>query len=269
MSRPIIFISHVTEEAELAGIFKQHVTADFLGRVEVFVSSDTESVSAGENWLTSVLTHLRKACCLLVLCSKASIKRPWIHFEAGAAWIRDTQVVPICHAGLMLRDLPMPFTVLQAVEANKKEGLDRIYRVIADRLKCTVPSPDFGNMIEEIQSLEETYTGKLEEMVKVKDEDETNRKEALSVRMRKYLETRKRPGWRTIERIVIRCGARDQDEVRELLKKDPDVEFKPGWGPKRAGKEIARIVSKAGAEPIAAAKFAARSRSGRRIARFP
>ncbi len=46
-SKLTVFVSQITEEAELAGIFKKYLGADFLGLVHVFVSSDTSSISAG------------------------------------------------------------------------------------------------------------------------------------------------------------------------------------------------------------------------------
>jgi len=97
MGKPIIFISHISEEAKLAAILKAHVEADFIDTVSVYVSSDTESISAGENWLTSIDVPLSEACIELILCSKASINRGWVNFEAGAGWMRHIPVVPVCH----------------------------------------------------------------------------------------------------------------------------------------------------------------------------
>jgi hypothetical protein len=78
MNKPIIFISHISEEADLATAFKSAITKDFLGLPQVFVSSDTESIGAGSNWLTSIERALAEARILLILCSSASIRRPWI-----------------------------------------------------------------------------------------------------------------------------------------------------------------------------------------------
>ena len=84
MGKPNIFLSHISEEAKLAAILKAHVEADFIDTVSVYVSSDTENISAGENWLASIDVALSDACIELILCGKASIKRPWISFEVGA-----------------------------------------------------------------------------------------------------------------------------------------------------------------------------------------
>ena len=233
-SKPIIFISHISEEANLAAIFRQHIPTDFLSLVDVFVSSDTESISAGRNWLTSIESALRDACVELILGSKVSIKRPWINFEAGAAWMKGIPVVPVCHTELRPRDPPMPFSVLQAVEANQESGLRQIYALIARKLESEVPHPDFTKLIEEIQSFETEYTIRLKELIK----DDIGRKEAVLTRVKNYLDERK-PAWRTIRRIANRCAV-SEGEALELLILDPDIEFaKDGLG-----NRIARMKSR-------------------------
>ena len=59
-----VFISHVTEDAAVAARLKRKMTEDFLGQLTVFLSSDTESIAAGEEWLSSVSEALRKATSL-------------------------------------------------------------------------------------------------------------------------------------------------------------------------------------------------------------
>jgi hypothetical protein len=79
------FVSHVSEEADVAARIKAALSRDFLGLLDVFVSSDTESIAAGEEWLRSIEKALQESALLIVLCSPASVGRPWINFEAGAA----------------------------------------------------------------------------------------------------------------------------------------------------------------------------------------
>src|SRR3954462_5342613 len=100
MSKPVVFISHIEEEAELAHILKRHLTASFLGMIQFFASSDTVSIAAGESWLRSIDGALRAMCVELVICSRISVDRPWVNFEAGAAWMKQVAIVPVCHTGL-------------------------------------------------------------------------------------------------------------------------------------------------------------------------
>jgi hypothetical protein len=94
------FVSHTGEEAPIALTLRAAIDRDFLGILQVFVSAETEDVGAGENWLQAVEAALQDSSIFLVLCSPTSISRPWINFEAGAAWILGTPIIPLCHAGL-------------------------------------------------------------------------------------------------------------------------------------------------------------------------
>lgn len=117
-----VFISHVTEDAAVAAMLKRKMTEDFLGQLTVFLSSDTESIAAGEEWLSSVSEALRNSSIFVVLCSPIAIARPWVNFEAGAAWMRDIPLVPACFGGLRPRDLPMPLSARQGLELNDPQG---------------------------------------------------------------------------------------------------------------------------------------------------
>ena len=56
-----LFISHISEERAVAELVKNILGRDFLGLLQVFVSSDTESIAAGEEWLRSIEIALRDA----------------------------------------------------------------------------------------------------------------------------------------------------------------------------------------------------------------
>src|SRR5690348_2355735 len=121
------FISHISEDKEPAGRIKVALKRDFLGLLDIFLSSDTQSIAAGEEWLKSIEQALRDSALLLVLCSPESIRRPWINFEAGAAWMRGIPLIPICHAGFEVRDLPMPLSLRQGIGISDPKGLERLY----------------------------------------------------------------------------------------------------------------------------------------------
>jgi hypothetical protein len=50
-TKPKMFISHISEAAEIAGLFKTEIERAFLGLVDVFVSSNAEAIRLGSNWL--------------------------------------------------------------------------------------------------------------------------------------------------------------------------------------------------------------------------
>src|SRR6187549_1113281 len=123
-----LFISHISEEAEIAALLKQIVESDFAGQVNLFASSDITSIRGGENWLDAIRQGITKSTAVLVLCSHASVQRPWVQFEVGAAWMLGTTIVPICHSALGPRDLPMPLSALEGVELGTPQGLQKLYR---------------------------------------------------------------------------------------------------------------------------------------------
>lgn len=80
-----VFISHTGAEREIALALQDRLQADFGQAVKVFVSSDLVSIKAGEIWLNAVEKALRDAVAVIVVCSPASVSRPWVQFEAGVA----------------------------------------------------------------------------------------------------------------------------------------------------------------------------------------
>src|SRR4051812_36068976 len=105
-NRMRIFISHISQEAAVAAVLKGWLESTFAGRVSVFVSSDPADMPAGSKWLEKLDSELRSADLLITLLSNASLKRPWISWEAAAAWSRSLTIIPLCHRGLIPADVP-------------------------------------------------------------------------------------------------------------------------------------------------------------------
>jgi len=86
---------------------------------------------------------LQDAKAVIVLCSHASIQRPWVQFELGAAWSRQVPIIPICHSGMRAADLPMPLSRKEAVELAAPDGFARLYQAIASIIDLgRIPVPD-------------------------------------------------------------------------------------------------------------------------------
>jgi hypothetical protein len=157
-SKPLIFISHITDEGELARQFKQVIEDSFLDMVEIFVSSDTGSIEYGSKWLDRITTALRQCEAMLVFCSPVSITRPWINFEAGAGWTRDISVVPLCHSGLRPVELPLPLNLLQGMEAHDPVKLQGMFELIATKVHCKPPKVDVITLGNNVAVFEKTYS---------------------------------------------------------------------------------------------------------------
>jgi len=219
MPRPRVFVSHISDEAALAEIIKKHLVRDFLGLVDVFVSSDEVSIESGTNWLSAVEDALKTAKIELILCSTASVKRPWINFEAGAGWLRGLPILPICHTGLRPSELPMPLTVLQAIEANKKSGIERLYRLIAKTVGSDTPSNDLSVFVDEVLTFEQIYAPQIKPIIETEDQ------RTINARNRMYKALRDPEyNFRSLKRLAIMGGV-TVSEALDILQRDPKISF--------------------------------------------
>lgn len=157
MPKSKIFVSHISKEAALAEVLQENIRRDFQDTLEVFVSSDGVSIEAGDDWLKSVRNALKGAKAVIVLCSKESVGRPWVNFEAGAAWLRDVPIIPVCHTDLKPDDLPLPLKLLQAVEANQPAGVKRLYARLARIVGADEPKARYAKIAEAVKDCEQEY----------------------------------------------------------------------------------------------------------------
>ena len=158
MAKATIFLSHINEEAELAGKLKSLLEDALLGGVEVFVSSERKSIGLGRRWLDAISKNLSSASAYIVLCSPHSVLRPWINFEAGAGFVRDVEVVPACHSGLAPGNLPSPLNFLQAMSLNDAIHLKHLLDMISNKADLRSPAYDFSAFINDVKTFEEQYT---------------------------------------------------------------------------------------------------------------
>lgn len=158
MSKPLIFISHISEEKEVALAFKEVIESSFLGMIDTFVSSDNSSVHLGQKWLDGITEALKTCVVEIVICSPKSVTRPWINFEAGAGWVREIPVIPLCHSGIEPSTLPIPLNLLQAAKATEISSLKLILPVLADAIGSRSPSVDFTDFINKVKNFEIVYT---------------------------------------------------------------------------------------------------------------
>jgi hypothetical protein len=105
-----IFISHIHEEVKLGAVVKEWLTDAFPGTATAFLSSDKQDIAAGEKWLDKIANELAGTGVMVSLLSPQSLARPWVNIELGAAWIKGVPIVPLCHSGLAISDLPRLFS---------------------------------------------------------------------------------------------------------------------------------------------------------------
>lgn len=133
-----LFISHISTEKAVALKLKEWIEKSFLGHCIVFVSSSPEDLRPGDNWLDVIKSALSDSNSLIVICSKASLKKPWINFEAGCAWSISIPIIPCCHAGLTVGELPIPLALFHAVDLTIADSIRSLFEAITK--KCNLHS---------------------------------------------------------------------------------------------------------------------------------
>jgi TIR domain len=109
-----VFLSFIHEQQSVA-VAVQKLLQDNLKRHKVFLSADVWQVLAGENWLDRIKEELSSAKVVILLLSKLSVDRPWVNFEAGAAWLSNKPIIPACFGGVSKEGLPKPYSSIQAL----------------------------------------------------------------------------------------------------------------------------------------------------------
>jgi hypothetical protein len=139
-----IFISFIHEDEKVAEGVKRFLNEKLRIKSEVFLASDKWAIYAGEDWLKKIKDQLVSAKVVILLLSKQSIGRPWVNFEAGAAWIKDTAIIPTCFGDLQKEAIPKPYSDMQALVLDDDDGPYRLVISIHHHLKSAIPPHPFS-----------------------------------------------------------------------------------------------------------------------------
>jgi len=134
-----VFISFIHEEASYAKAVQSFITQILGSEAKPFLSSDKMQVYAGEKWLERIMDELEQAKVVILMLSEESVKRPWVNFEAGAAWTRGIMTIPVCFAGLRKDNLPKPYSSLQAVDLHSSGDDEYLAKSVAHHLNIREP----------------------------------------------------------------------------------------------------------------------------------
>jgi hypothetical protein len=112
-----IFISHIHEDARAAEALDEFLKAKlpFLAD-RTFVSSNLTDLILGDDWLQKIKIALESSRIVIALLSPESVNRPWVNFEAGAAWLHpDKTLIPVCIGDLNPGSVPKPYSNIQGI----------------------------------------------------------------------------------------------------------------------------------------------------------
>lgn len=145
-SKPIIFVSHIHEDAQIAYCLKCYLDETFLGFFKIFVSSDGASIRAGDNWSSSIEDALTEADLVLALITEKAKDRRWIYFECGGAYFARKRVIPICCRNFPVAQLASPLSWLQAIDGADVGGVIQLIETIAHTFELRNPKYDASQL---------------------------------------------------------------------------------------------------------------------------
>lgn len=159
MEKPTIFFSHSSKDRDAILPIKEKLMKVTCGVIQIFMSSDGQSIPFGNNWVHKIEEGLNNAKIMFVFVTPMSIKSGWIYFEAGFAYSKGIDVIPV-GIGVDIGSIKPPLNLLQGFNITSGESLNNFVTVINKNLNLTF-EPSFSeedfklldNAIEEAEFL--------------------------------------------------------------------------------------------------------------------
>lgn len=129
MSKPTIFFSHSSKDKDLVLSIKNKLDTYTGGVLDIFMSSDGQSIPFGTNWVHKVEEGLENSSIMFVFVTPNSIVSNWIYFEAGFAYSKEVKVIPV-GLGINVSVLKAPLNLLQGFNISSPDGLNNLISVV-------------------------------------------------------------------------------------------------------------------------------------------
>lgn len=129
MNKPTIFFSHSSLDKEVVKYLKDKLIEYTGGTVQIFVSSDGESIPFGKNWLSTIEHGLEESKIMFLLITPNSINNLWLSFEAGFGYSKNIRVIPLCFK-VSVSDLKYPLGMLQGYNLQSADSFNNIISIL-------------------------------------------------------------------------------------------------------------------------------------------
>jgi len=139
MEKPIIFFSHSSKDKDFLITLKHKILTKTANTIEIFQSSDGESIPFGNNWVHKIEENLEKSRIMFVFISPNSLKSNWIYFESGFSYSKGVKVIPIGINGIDIGHLAPPINLLQGFNITSHDGLNNIITIINKEFSNSFP----------------------------------------------------------------------------------------------------------------------------------
>lgn len=129
IEKPTIFFSHSSKDSEAVAELKKLFVEKTSGTIDVFLSSDGQSIPFGRNWVHEVQEALGRAKIMFVFLTPDSIKSGWIYFESGYCHKQGVRVIPVGFAGVDLNGIRPPLSLLQGFNLRGAAYLNNLINI--------------------------------------------------------------------------------------------------------------------------------------------
>jgi len=130
MEKPTIFFSHSSSDKNTLLRLKELFLEKTGGAIDVFLSSDGQSIPLGRNWVHRIQNALNNASLMIVFITPNSLHSKWIYFESGFAYAKNIRVIPVGFLGINLSSISPPISLLQGFNISNKDGLDNLIALV-------------------------------------------------------------------------------------------------------------------------------------------
>mgnify|MGYP001283865282 CR=1 FL=1 len=162
-TKPLVFISHDTRDAELAEAFSKLLSSVSAGVLKSFRSSDkrgNQGIAYGVEWYPEIMKKLGDASDVVALLTHNSVDRPWILYEAGVAKGKlDTPLLGIAIGIPLNKANNGPFAQFQ----NSGDDIDSLTKLVV-QLVNRIPNSEPDTAVIKMQV--EAFKKQAEEILK-------------------------------------------------------------------------------------------------------
>lgn len=142
MSKPVIFFSHSSKDKDMIVSIKEKMVEATVGSVEIFLSSDGQSIPFGTNWLHKIEDGLKNAQLMFVFVTENSLSSGWIYYEAGFAYSKGIRVIPVA-IGVDIASSGAPLSLLQGYNLVSEDSLNNFIHIINSEFALSINESAF------------------------------------------------------------------------------------------------------------------------------
>jgi len=166
--KPTVFFSHSSKDKEPILILRNLLDKKTGGSLDIFMSSDGQSVPFGSNWIHKLEEKLNDAKIMFVFVTDNSVKSGWTYFEAGYAYSKEIKVVPI-GIGIDIETIGGPLGLLQGFNLLSYDSMNNIISIINQTFEFhfeeSYTESDFSEVMNSFPQLDK-YAISVEDVVK-------------------------------------------------------------------------------------------------------